>query len=106
MLKSIELFAGAGGLALGTGMAGFQALAALEWNQWACDTLEENQMAGYPLLEGTRIVRGDVRAFDYKGIPEGLDLVSGGPPCQPFSIGGKDAASATTAICSTPLLRS
>lgn len=89
MLKSIELFAGAGGLALGTGMAGFHALAALEWNQWACDTLEENQLAGYPLLEGTRIVRGDVRSFDYEGIPEGLDLVSGGPPCQPFSIGGK-----------------
>lgn len=89
MLTSVELFAGAGGLALGTGLAGFQALAALEWNQWACDTLEENQQAGYPLLEGTRIVRGDVRAFDYEGIPEGLDLVSGGPPCQPFSIGGK-----------------
>lgn len=89
MLQSIELFAGAGGLALGTSMAGFHALAALEWNQWACDTLQENRDAGYPLLDGTRIVRGDVRAFDYEGIPEGLDLVSGGPPCQPFSIGGK-----------------
>ena len=89
MLRSIELFAGAGGLALGTAMAGFHALAAVEWNQWACDTLEENRDAGYPLLEGIRVVRGDVRAFDYEGLPDELDLVSGGPPCQPFSIGGK-----------------
>ena len=89
MLKSLELFAGAGGLALGTELAGFNTLAALEWNSWACDTLEENKARGFPLFKGLRVVRGDVRDFDYEGIPEGIDLVSGGPPCQPFSIGGR-----------------
>lgn len=89
MLKSLELFAGAGGLALGTEMAGFNALAALEWNPWACDTMELNKRREYPLLKDVRVVRGDVRNFDYDGIPEGIDLVSGGPPCQPFSIGGR-----------------
>lgn len=88
-LRSLELFAGAGGLALGTALAGFRALAAVEWDRWACETLEENVARGYPLIQDLRVVCGDVRKFDFEGIPEGLDLVSGGPPCQPFSIGGK-----------------
>lgn len=88
-LKSIELFAGAGGLALGTSLAGFDAVAAVEWDRWACDTLEENRDRGFPLLKGLRVARGDVRQFDYAGVREEIDLVSGGPPCQPFSLGGK-----------------
>lgn len=88
-LKSIELFAGAGGLALGTALAGFEGVAAVEWDRWACDTLEENRDRGFPLLAGLRVVRSDVRQFDFTGIGEGIDLLSGGPPCQPFSIGGK-----------------
>lgn len=88
-LESIELFAGAGGLALGTAMAGFHGVAAIERDRWACDTLEENRDRGFPLLKGLRVARGDVRDFDYTKIREGIDLVSGGPPCQPFSLGGK-----------------
>lgn len=88
-LKSVELFAGAGGLALGTALAGFEGVAAVEWDRWACDTLEENRDRGFPLLKGLRVGRGDVRAFDFAGIDEKIDLLTGGPPCQPFSIGGK-----------------
>lgn len=88
-LKSIELFAGAGGLALGTALAGFEGVAAVEWDRWACDTLEENRDRGFPLLKGLQVARGDVRQFDYAGVREEIDLVSGGPPCQPFSLGGK-----------------
>ena len=91
-LKSIELFAGAGGLALGTGLAGFHAAAAIERDRWACETLEENRARGYPLVKDLRVVCGDVRNIDYSAIPDDLDLVSGGPPCQPFSIGGKGRA--------------
>ena len=39
-----------------------------------------------------RLTEGDVRTFDFKAMPEGLDLVAGGPPCQPFSMGGKHLA--------------
>lgn len=91
-LTSIELFAGAGGLALGAELAGFHAAAAVERDRWACETLEENRSRGYPLVKNLRVICGDVRELDYSIIPGDLDLVSGGPPCQPFSIGGKSRA--------------
>lgn len=49
-LNSIELFAGAGGLALGIGMAGFRSRAIVEWDPWACDTVRQNQLRGHPLV--------------------------------------------------------
>lgn len=92
MLRSLELFAGAGGLALGTEFAGFNAVAAVERDRWAAETLEENKARGFPLVQGMRVICGDVRRLDYSEFPSDLDLVSGGPPCQPFSIGGKHRA--------------
>ena len=92
MLKSLELFAGAGGLVLGTELAGFHATAAVERDRWACETLQENATRGYPLVRDLRVVQGDVREFDTSTVPDGIDLVSGGPPCQPFSIGGRARA--------------
>lgn len=91
-MKSIELFAGAGGLGLGITLAGFQHVAVVEWDKWACDTIRENQQRGYPLVSSWNLAQMDVRKFDYSTIPEGLDLVAGGPPCQPFSISGKHRA--------------
>lgn len=91
-MKSVELFAGAGGLGLGLTLAGFEHLAVVEWDKWACDTIRENQQRGYPLVSSWNLVQSDVRAFDYSSLPEGLDLVAGGPPCQPFSISGKHRA--------------
>lgn len=92
MLRSLELFAGAGGLALGTEIAGFHAVAAVERDRWAIETLEQNKVRGFPLLKDVRIICGDVRCLDYAEFPKNLDLISGGPPCQPFSIGGKHRA--------------
>lgn len=91
-VRSVELFAGAGGLALGTHLAGFTTEVVVEWDRWACDTLRENREAGYPLVRGIDVREGDVRAVDWAGVAEGVDLVSGGPPCQPFSSGGKGNA--------------
>ena len=91
-LKSLELFAGAGGLALGTGLAGFETVAAVERDKWAADTLGENMARGYPLLGRMEVIRDDIRDVDYGRLPRDLDLVTGGPPCQPFSIGGKHRA--------------
>ena len=91
-MKSVELFAGAGGLAMGVSLAGFKSLAVVEWDRWACDTIRENQRRGYPLVHDWPLWEGDVREFDWSSIPEGIDLLAGGPPCQPFSMGGKHKA--------------
>lgn len=91
-MRSVELFAGGGGLALGTHLAGFTTEVVAEWDRWACDTLRENRDAGYPLVGGIDVREGDVRAVDWSEVKAGVDLVSGGPPCQPFSGGGKGAA--------------
>lgn len=81
-VSSVELFAGAGGLALGTSNAGFRHRAVLEKNSNACATLRVNRHKEW------RIIETDVRCFDFSPY-EGIDLISGGPPCQPFSIGGR-----------------
>lgn len=88
-LTSVELFAGAGGLALGVEAAGFHHHTVVERDKYCCDTIRENQARGFPLLRGWRLYAGDVRDFDYRMIESEVDLLAGGPPCQPFSIGGK-----------------
>lgn len=92
MLTSVELFAGAGGLGLGMSLSGFDHLAVIEWDKWACDTIRENQRRGHPLVSGWSLHEGDVREFDYGSIKKSVDVVAGGPPCQPFSICGKHKA--------------
>lgn len=94
MMKCVELYAGAGGLAMGVGLAGFESCAVVEWDKWACDTIRENQNRGYPLVSSWTVHEGDVREFDWGSLGEGIDLVAGGPPCQPFSMGGKHRAHA------------
>lgn len=95
-LKSIELFAGAGGLAMGVGLAGFQSLGVVEWDRWACDTVRKNQDRGFPLVAGWPLFEGDARDWAKQldsALSDGqLDLLAGGPPCQPFSMGGKHQA--------------
>lgn len=88
-MRAIELFAGAGGLGLGVSSVGFKPEAVIEWNRYCADTIRENQFFGHPIVRSWPLHHMDVREFDFRGIPSGLDLVTGGPPCQPFSIGGK-----------------
>jgi len=86
---SIELFAGAGGLALGIREAGFDHLALVELNRHACATLRQNALClGLP-RDLERIVEGDVRELDYSSFGRAVDLLAAGAPCQPFSLGGK-----------------
>ena len=91
-MKAVELFAGAGGLAMGVSLAGFEPLAVVDWDKWACDTIRENQKRGFPVVQDWPLWHGDVRDFDWSSIPAGIDLLAGGPPCQPFSMGGKHKA--------------
>lgn len=87
--KCIELFAGAGGLALGLEQAGFEEVALIEIDKTACETLKLNRPKWNVLNEDIVEVskRNLLKEFNLK---EGeLDLISGGYPCQSFSYAGK-----------------
>jgi DNA (cytosine-5)-methyltransferase 1 len=88
-MNSLELFAGAGGLAMGMANAGFHHCGLVEWNQYACQTIRENPQR-YSDAEGNwPLHECDARDVDYAAIGQNVVVVSGGPPCQPFSLGGK-----------------
>ncbi len=84
----IELFAGAGGLALGLEQAGFSTKIAVELNRWAIETLKANR-------PHWNIVQEDITKISEIGIKsylrdnQEIDLLSGGYPCQSFSYAGK-----------------
>jgi DNA (cytosine-5)-methyltransferase 1 len=88
-MESIELFTGAGGLALGSHAAGFHHKACIEWNGDACATLRFNSaMKALPGIHEWNVVQTDIRDTRFDRFRQ-VDLVAGGPPCQPFSLGGK-----------------
>mgnify|MGYP001777391414 FL=1 len=82
--QSIELFAGAGGLALGMEKAGFKHAMLNEFDYFACETLRLNRPEW-------NIVEGDVHKIDFREWNGRVDFVSGGFPCQAFSYAGKGA---------------
>ncbi|MEK6261137.1 MAG: DNA cytosine methyltransferase [Planctomycetota bacterium] len=88
-MKSIELFAGGGGLAFGTAEAGFRHKTVIEWDANSCATLRQNHDNGVRHVKDWGIVEGDVHQYDFTPHRDEADFVSGGPPCQPFSLGGK-----------------
>jgi DNA (cytosine-5)-methyltransferase 1 len=79
MPTCIELFAGAGGLALGLKNAGFEHLLLVERDARIARTLNEN---------GFDAQTADVSTIDFRPWRDRVDLLCGGPPCQPFSRGG------------------
>jgi DNA (cytosine-5)-methyltransferase 1 len=87
-MLSAELFAGCGGLALGMSRAGFRHKHMAEFDRDAVATVLHNKARGIEHVCDWPISLQDVREIDWKKLTS-LDLVSGGPPCQPFGIGGK-----------------
>lgn len=92
MYSSIELFSGTGGLALGLQQSGFDHRALLEWDKDSCDNINANIQRGYPLIQHWNVIQTDVKLVDYNDFGSDINLVAGGPPCQPFSLGGKHQA--------------
>lgn len=88
--KVLELFAGAGGLALGLEYAGFETVGLVEIDKHACNTLRKNRKE-WKVLEKdiTKISKNGVRKYLELPAPGELDLLSGGYPCQAFSYAGK-----------------
>ena len=81
ILTGVEVCAGAGGQALGLAMAGFVHTALVEYEEEYCKILSQNRPE-WP------VICGDLHDFDGKPY-RGVDLLSGGVPCPPFSVAGK-----------------
>lgn len=79
---SVELFAGAGGLALGMHLAGFKHVLLNEMDEMACQTLRRNRPEW-------NVLEGDVHKVDFTPLRDKVDFLSGGFPCQAFSYAGK-----------------
>ncbi|KAB8144889.1 DNA (cytosine-5-)-methyltransferase [Chloroflexia bacterium SDU3-3] len=87
-LTCLELFAGTGGLALGIHSSGFKPLALIELNEFAVQTLKKNSKSALG-ISPEHILEKDALSIDYSEFTNRIDLLSGGPPCQPFSTGGR-----------------
>ena len=91
-LQSLELFAGGGGMALGMRAAGFWHHALVEWWAPAARVLRHNAELRPELWKPDQILEQDVRhVVDDLGEPGTVQLIAGGPPCQPFSFAGAHA---------------
>lgn len=89
MYTTIELFAGAGGLALGVEKAGFNSIGLVEFNKDACNTLKLNRPNWNVICDDIANI-SDKNLEKLFNIKKGdLDLLSGGAPCQSFSYAGK-----------------
>jgi DNA (cytosine-5)-methyltransferase 1 len=78
----LELFAGAGGLAIGLEKSGLKCVALNEIDHWAAETLRVNRPSW-------NVIEDDIKNLDFKSYEGKIDVVTGGFPCQAFSYAGK-----------------
>lgn len=78
----LELFAGAGGLAIGLEKAGLKCIALNEIDKWACQTLRQNR-------PNWNVLEGDIAQYCFNEYKGKVDVITGGFPCQAFSYAGK-----------------
>ncbi len=80
--RALELFAGAGGLALGLEKSGLKCVALNEIDRWACQTLRDNR-------PNWKVLEGDIKEYLFTEFKDQVDVITGGFPCQAFSYAGK-----------------
>lgn len=80
-LRCIDLFSGVGGFTRGLDDAGWETVAAVEWDPAACKSFAAN----FPSVE---LLEADVSQIQWRSWQGKVELVAGGPPCQPFSVAG------------------
>lgn len=81
-VRVLDIFAGAGGLSIGLEQAGCDIVVGAEWDRDACETFAK----AHPTSD---VIEGDVNALTFLGRRDDIDVLVGGPPCQPWSSGGK-----------------
>jgi DNA (cytosine-5)-methyltransferase 1 len=81
-VRVLDIFAGAGGLSIGLAAAGFEIVAGAEWDHDACETFAKAHPAA-------AVIEGDVGTVVFRSWRDDVEVLVGGPPCQPWSSGGK-----------------
>lgn len=84
-IASLSLFTGGGGLDLGFDRAGYAHVVSFDTLEAAGRTLLANR-PGWDVRSGAE---GDVQGVDWRAWRGAVDVVHGGPPCQPFSVAGR-----------------
>ena len=79
-MRSLELFAGAGGLALGISRAGFAHTGVVEWDHDACSSMVVNRDRNAQHIREWPIIEADVRTIRFSEFGEDIDLLAGGVP--------------------------
>jgi DNA (cytosine-5)-methyltransferase 1 len=93
------MFSGTGGLALGLLQVGFSPATLLDWDKDSCDNIKTNCKNGFSGIQDWNVVQTDVRLVRHSDYGLDLQFVTGGQPCQPFSLGGKHKTHSDAAIC-------
>ena len=94
-LRALSLFSGGGGLDLAFERAEFEHVASFDILEICGATLRRSR-PGWRVLSGSA---GDVCEVDWASFKDGVDIVHGGPPCQPFSVAGKEKGVKTAVTC-------
>ncbi len=96
-MRCVDIFSGAGGLSIGLDRAGFRTVAAVDFDRDSCDTYST-------IFPEVDLRNAPVENVDFKPY-KNIDLLAGGPPCQPFSSGGKRLASQDRRDCIPEFVR-
>lgn len=88
-MKTLHLFAGAGGGLLADLILGHEPVCAVEWDKYCCQILRERAAEGW--FPGLHVFEGDVKLFNASEWKSRVDCIHAGVPCQPWSVAGKRA---------------